>query len=96
MPTEPVSLESDLRSLAVQHIEDDRLPLALSNLIYAGYGQGVACDLCDLPISADEIEYDVTDPRDDGLLTFHMACHFAWQRECALRLRDYPPPQSQG
>jgi hypothetical protein len=65
------------------------LPLALSNLIYAGYGgQGVPCDLCDLPILADEIEYDVTDPRDDGFLHFHIAYHFTWQRECALRLRD--------
>ena len=95
MPAEPVLPESELRSLSVQHIEDGRLPLSLSNLIYAGYGEGVPCDLCDLPIIADEIEYDVTDPRDDGLLHFHIACHFTWQRECALRLRDYPPPSVQ-
>jgi|SRR5215469_13653718 len=95
MPAEPVLPESALRSLAVQHIEDGRLPLALSNLIYAGYGQGVPCDLCGIPIVADKIEYDVTDPRDDEFLHFHIACHFAWQRECALRLSDYPPPSVQ-
>src|SRR6516164_3941036 len=96
MPAEPVLPESELRALAVQHIKDGRLPVALSNLIYAGYGQGVPCDLCGLPIDADDIEYNVTDPRDDGSLQFHIACHFTWQRECAQRLKDYQPPPSQG
>ena len=86
MPTGPVLAESELRSRVLQRIEDGRLPLMLSTTIYAGYGQGVQCDLCDQLIVADKVEYDLTDP-DGRYLHFHFACHSAWQRECALRLR---------
>jgi hypothetical protein len=68
----------------------------LSTHIEAGYGAGVECDLCDQPIAADKIEYDVTDAISGKRLHFHIACHLAWQRECALRLRDFRPPSSQG
>jgi hypothetical protein len=51
------------------------------------YGDGAQCDLCDQPIAGDKIEYDVTLPRSDKRLRFYIACHFAWQRECALQLR---------
>jgi hypothetical protein len=49
----------------------------------------VQCYLCDQPIAADKIEYDVTD-HNGKLLHFHCACHSAWQHECALRLREPP------
>jgi hypothetical protein len=85
MPTEPVLPESELRARVLQRIEDGRLPLAVSTHIDAGYGAGAQCDLCDQSIASDKIEYDVTDPR-GGRLHFHLACHLAWQRECARRL----------
>jgi hypothetical protein len=94
MPTEPVLSQSELRSRALQRIDDGRLPLVLSTHIDAGYGTGVQCYLCDQPIAADKIEYDVTD-HNGKLLQFHFACHSAWQRECALRLRDFRPPSSE-
>jgi len=72
----------------LQRIEDARLPLMLSTRIDAGYGQGFRCDLCDRPIASDKIEYDVTDSDGGKRLHFHFACHSAWQRECALRLRE--------
>ena len=96
MPTEPVLPESELRSRVLQRSEHGRLPVALSTTIYAGYGQGIQCDLCDQPIARDKIEYDVADTRGDERLHFHFACHAAWQRECALRLRDFRPPSAQG
>ena len=96
MPTEPVLPESELRSRALQRIGDGRLPVVLSTRIDAGYGTGIRCDLCDQPIASDKIEYDVADPRSLKLLRFHLACHLAWQRECAIRLRDFRPPLSQG
>jgi len=96
MPTEPVLPESELRSCVLQRIEDGRLPVMLSTIIHAGYGQGIQCDLCDQPIVRDKIEYDVADPRRDGRLHFHFACHAAWQHECALRLKDFRPPSAQG
>lgn len=96
MPTEPVLPESELRSRAVQRIEDGRLPLMLSTRIDAGYGAEDQCDLCDQRIAADKVEYDVTDPDSGKRLHFHIACHLAWQRECALRLRHFRPPPTQG
>ena len=96
MPTEPVLPESELRPRVLKAIEDRRLPLVLSTTIYAGYGRGNTCDLCDQQIAADKIEYDVTDPRGGRWLHFHFACHSVWQRECALRLKDFQPPPPQG
>ena len=88
MPTEPVLPEGELKARVVQRIETGRLPLVLSTHIEAGYGAGAPCVLCDQPIAADKIEYDVTDPRTGEDLRFHFACHLVWQRECAVRLRD--------
>jgi hypothetical protein len=96
MPTEPVLPEAELRSRVLQRIENGRLPLILSTNIDAGYGDGVPCDLCDQAIAADKVEYDVTDPGSGRRLHFHIACHMAWQRECALRLRDFRLPLTQG
>ena len=96
MPTEPVLSETELRSRVLQRMEDGRLPLILSTRIDAGYGAGDRCDLCDQLIAADKVEYDVSDPDSGKRLYFHIACHFAWQRECALRLRDLSPTSTQG
>ena len=87
MPTEPVLPESELRARVLRLIEEGQLPLVVSTHIDAGYGAGGRCDLCAQPIVADKIEYDVTDPGSGRRLHFHFACHSAWQRECALRLR---------
>jgi hypothetical protein len=88
MPTEPVLPERELHSHTLERIADGRLPLALSTHIDAGYGAGILCDLCDQPIAAEKIEYDVIDSRNGKTLRFHIACHFTWQRECARRLKD--------
>ena len=87
MPTEPVLPADELRMRVMQRLETTRLPILLSLRIDAGYGSGASCALCDLAIAGDKIEYDVTDPRTNKRLHFHYACHAAWQRECALRLR---------
>ena len=86
MPTNPVLPESELHARVLQRIDDGRLPLSMSTLIDAGYGTAARCDLCDQAIASDKIEYDVTDPRGGRRLHFHLACHLAWQRECARRL----------
>ena len=88
MPTEPVLPEIELRTRVLQRIDSGRLPVALSTRIDAGYGEGRQCDLCDGLISSDKIEYDVTDAGSGRRLHFHFACHSAWQRECALRLKQ--------
>jgi hypothetical protein len=96
VPTEPVLPESELRARVLQRLEDGRLPLMLSTNINAGYGDGAPCVLCDLPIAPDKVEYDVTVPQPgQRRLRFHLACHLAWQRECALRLKDSRSTQTQ-
>ncbi|MBV9726633.1 MAG: hypothetical protein JO299_15845 [Gammaproteobacteria bacterium] len=87
MPTEPVLPTTELRARVLERLEDGRLPVMLSTRIDAGYGAGERCVVCDQPISADKIEYDVTDFRTSKRLHFHIACHLVWQRECTLRLR---------
>ena len=92
MPTEPVLPENELRLRVVQRIEDGRLRCVLSTSIDAGYGTGEQCEVCDQPITPDKVEYDVTDPHSGKRLHFHFACHAAWQRECARRLKDSRSP----
>ena len=94
MPTEPVLPESELRARVLRLIDAGHLPLVLSTHIDAGYGSGGRCDLCAQAIVADKIEYDVSDPGSGRRLHFHFACHSAWQRECALRLRQAPSSSS--
>jgi len=96
MPSEPVLPESELRARVLQYIEDGRLPVVLSTTMYAGWGRDVQCDLCNQPIAGDQTEYDVTDPRGGTWLHFHVECHSVWQRECALRLKNFRPPPPQG
>ena len=96
MPSEPVLPESELRARVLQYIEDGRLPVVLSTTMYAGWGRDVQCDLCNQPIDCDKIEYDVTDPRGGKWLHFHVECHSLWERECALRLKNFRPPPPQG
>jgi hypothetical protein len=71
-------------------MKDGRLPVLLSTSVYAGYGEGRECDLCDQPIADGKIEYVVPVARDGRRLHFHFACHTAWQRECALLLKEFP------
>ena len=95
MTTESVLSESDLHLRVLRRIEEGRLPVALSNNIYAGYGQEAQCDLCDQPITPDSVEYEVDDPRGGKSMHFHSACHSEWQQECALRLKNLPAPAAQ-
>jgi len=88
MPTDAVLPESELHARVLQRLADGRLPLALSTRIDAGYGRSYLRALCDQPIAANKIEYDVTDPGSGKTLRFHFAWHSAWQRECARRLRS--------
>ena len=79
--------ESELLQRVQQRIDSDRLPVAIPSLISAGYGTGGApCVVCDLDILADQVIYEIDDPRGDALLPFHFACYVIWQRECAQRL----------
>lgn len=87
-----------------RRIVERRLPLHLPDRIIAGHGSGSKCAACDQPVNADEIEYDVEDPRNDAArLNLHLECYLVWQIECVKRLReqreddpsDQPAPSDQ-
>jgi hypothetical protein len=90
MQSASVLSETELLQRVQQRIDEDRLPVILPSLISAGYGAGTApCAVCDLDILADQVIYEVDDPRRvDELLPFHFACYVIWQRACAQRLTD--------
>ena len=81
-----LSLTDELRSRVRERIEDRRLPVALSRDMWAGYGSGRMCCVCDDGISSDSVEYEVTDPRNGAQLVFHLSCHAIWQLECVRRI----------
>src|SRR5215469_5801598 len=93
MTTEPVLHESELRARVIQRLEDGRLPVVLPTRINAAYGTRMPCDLCDRPIAANEVEYEVTDPGSGKRLHFHIACHYAWRRECEHILQRQSDPR---
>ena len=86
MPYGPRLSEHELRARIRQCIDDGRLPVALSQEMAAGYGSRGICDGCGEHIDSDHVEYEVTDPRDDSQLLFHLSCHAIWQLECLRRM----------
>ena len=80
--------ENELLQRVQQRIDEGRLPVTRPSLISAGYGTGSArCAVCDLAILADQVVYEIDDPRDiDEPLAFHFSCYVIWQRHCAQRL----------
>jgi hypothetical protein len=90
MQSTSVLSERELLQRVQQRIDEGRLPVILPSLISAGYGAGTApCAVCDLDILADQVIYEIDDPRRvEELLPFHFACYVVWQRECAHRLNN--------
>ncbi len=70
-----------LRTLARHKIESRVLPCGPATL-WAGHGDGQACILCGMPIAGRQVIYEV-EFRGHPTLCFHIACHAAWQLECA-------------
>ncbi len=70
-----------------ERIADGRLPVGIPSTIAAGYGSGrQTCCVCDLAILAQQVEYEIIDPRSLEAVRFHFGCFVAWQRECARSL----------
>jgi hypothetical protein len=92
MPCGPRMLDDELRASARARISDGRLPLMSVHPVIAGYGSGAACHLCGHPIEQHQVEYEVSDARNDRSLLFLVTCHAAWHIEC--RSRQPCPPET--
>ncbi len=76
-----------LHARARELISKGDLPREGSNRLYAGYGSNRSCQLCAIPISGKEIEYElefqgsVAQPSRTRLVWFHLGCHAIWEYE---------------
>jgi hypothetical protein len=75
-------LETELRRRARALIEEGRLPAVRMAQYWGGAGSGHHCSLCDKPIAAPDVEFEV-EAAGGTLFRFHFMCHAAWQFECA-------------
>lgn len=88
--------EDELGRLAKRRIEAGELPCYRVTRIWGSHGSGARCSLCDLPIRADEIEYEISleSGADEHSLSlrFHLACHAVWQAECIRAVQPAAGP----
>jgi len=75
--------ENQLRLEARRRIALGRLPRVVQHYLWAGPGEGRPCSLCDRPITAGQIEYELESPLiPETTVRFHRICHQAWELEC--------------
>jgi len=74
--------EAELRRRAREKMQRGRLPPSSDGPIWGGRGNGLPCVVCESPIGADEVEYEVADGDGGEVFRFHLPCHSVWQFEC--------------
>jgi len=64
------------------------MPRAKPNRTWGGPGAGLACALCDQPITRDQIEYEVQFVQEGMSVPqiVHLACFAAWELERGLMI----------
>ena len=78
--------EAPLRRLARLVLENGKLPRRDPDRTWGGPGVGAPCAVCDRPVTADEVEYEVQFAHDGaipGLDRFHLhlRCFAVWELE---------------
>jgi hypothetical protein len=75
--------EHELRLEARRRVERGQLPAKAQQYMWAGAGDGQPCSLCDRPIDAQQIEYELQfNAQPAAVLRFHRVCHEMWELEC--------------
>ena len=84
-----------VKLLISARLSSGQLPRWHACVMTAGKGEGQACECCDKPITAAEVQYDaqLTGGRE---LSMHLRCYEVWRDETlrmavALYSREYPP-----
>ena len=83
--TEPTFDENALREVVQRRVSEGRLPCRRQDHTWAGKGTGLDCVVCELPITSQQVEYEL---QFDGaaplvVVRLHRICFAAWERECA-------------
>jgi len=83
--------EERLRRQAQERIRQGRLPGHAPLRTWGGPGAGFPCNLCDLPITHGEIEFELQFGANPNPISvrFHSLCHAAWELE-RRRLPEHP------
>ena len=76
---------STLTVRAHERIDAGLLPRVPPLRTWGGPGSGLACSLCDQPITSSEPEFELQLEADEPV-RFHRECHAIWEyaRECAF------------
>jgi len=74
-----------LRLRVRARLSDGSLPYA-SNCVWAGHGRCQPCGICELAISAAEIEYEIV--ANGRQFAVHLACYCIWREESSRALDD--------
>jgi hypothetical protein len=90
VPDEPI-----LRAKARAAVESGKLPNRRADRTWGGPGVGAECAVCELPVTKDQMEFEIEFARDGdtpGLDKFHVhvRCFAAWEFE---RARARRPPR---
>ena len=78
-----------LRSMVTARLASGVLRPVKSAHSWAGYGNGLPCAVCDVPIGGAEVEYEVENGPGSSTLV-HLDCFMAWKRESEA-VRKEPP-----
>jgi hypothetical protein len=78
--------ESLLREKAQAAVRNGKLPARAADRTWGGPGVGAFCSVCDLPVTKDEMEFEIEfahDGSNPGLDKFHVhvRCFAAWEFE---------------
>jgi hypothetical protein len=86
----------DLRLLARARIDAGELPPCEPVTLFGATGSGAHCSLCNTPISAPEVEYEVEVAGHRGATWhFHIRCHAVWRDVCDELWPPESSPQGQ-
>jgi hypothetical protein len=75
---------SDAPQKSRDRLDAGTLPTELPPKMYAGYGQGEPCCVCDEPIHKAQVEYEM-DYGGDRIFRLHLGCAGLWEAECRRR-----------
>jgi hypothetical protein len=70
-----------LRQRARELLKLGALPTDEPSTLLGGNGEGQNCSLCGCPVESSEMEFEFS--VGTTVYRFHLACHTAWQSECA-------------
>jgi hypothetical protein len=80
------SERGDLGALIRSKVLAGTIPKDAPVKVWAGYGNGKVCCACDLPSTAQDVEYEV-DMADSRTSRFHQPCLTLWHQERARNLQ---------